>query len=149
MFLSLWKDFGARFNGIIESLKKQQEFIDKEAVSFDIVEARDSRRKIQDEILRNQKRDLEIIKEDEKTAMVSRLQHSIAWLAIDEKVQETTYDKTSKRRHDVTCQWVADEPQLKSWLKDDAKNSCLWINGKPGSGMANLFTKMTLLLMTQ
>lgn len=147
MFLSLWKDFGARFKGIIESLKKQQEFIDKEAISFDIVEARDSRRRMQDQILENQKRELKIIEENEKRVSISQLLHSMAWLSADDKPQEIAHDKTSRRRHGVTCQWVADELQLKNWMKDDAKSSCLWINGKPGSGMPELCTNVILLLI--
>ena len=65
---------------------------------------------------------------------ISQLQHSLAWLSIDEKIQETEYERTSKRRHDRTCEWMANEPRLKSWIKDDAKHPCLWLNGKPGSG---------------
>ena len=131
----------------IESLKKQQEFIDKEAISFDIVEARDSRRRMQDQILENQKRELKIIEENEKRVSISQLLHSMAWLSADDKPQEIAHDKTSRRRHGVTCQWVADELQLKNWMKDDAKSSCLWISGKPGSGMPELCTNVILLLI--
>jgi hypothetical protein len=147
MFLSLWKDFGSRFDAIIGALKKQQDFVDLEAASFDIVEGKESRMRIQDEIRRSQKRDLEMLEEKEKNTRISQLQHSIAWLRMDATAQETEYERTSKRRHDRTCEWMVHEPQFKSWLKDDAKRSCLWLDGKPGSGMLSLSVKTGLLLI--
>ncbi|RFU24008.1 hypothetical protein B7463_g12335, partial [Scytalidium lignicola] len=134
IFLSLWKDFGSQFDCIIDSLKKQRDFLDIEAASFDIVEAKELRTKTKDDIQRRQKQELERLQENEKNTRISQLQHSIAWLSIDEKIQETEYEKLSKKRHDGTCEWIANEPQLKSWIKDDAKRRCLWLNGKPGSG---------------
>ncbi|KAM3064939.1 hypothetical protein ACMFMF_011556 [Clarireedia jacksonii] len=134
IFLSLWKDFGSRFDTIIDSLKKQRDFVDLEAASFDIVEAKESRTRIQDEIRQRQKRDLEMLEEKERNTRISHLQYSIAWLHMDTKIQETEYERTSKRRHDRTCEWMVNEPQFKSWIKNDAKRPCLWLDGKPGSG---------------
>ena len=141
IFLSLWKDFGSRFDYIIESLKKQRDFVDVEAASFDIVEGKESRTRIQDDIQRRQRQEMEMLEETEKNARISQLQHSITWLSMDEKIQETEHERTSKRRHDKTCEWVANEPQLKSWIKDDAQHQCLWLDGKPGSGTLSLRTR--------
>ena len=141
IFLSLWKDFGSRFDHIIESLKKQRDFVDVEAASFDMVEGKEARTRIQDDIQRRQKQELEVLEEAEKNARISQLQHSIAWLSMDEKIQETEYERTSKRRHDKTCEWIANEPKLKSWIKDDARRRCLWLEGKPGSGTPSLRTR--------
>lgn len=88
-----------------------------------------------------------MLEENEKNARISQLQHSLAWLSMDEKIQETEYERTSKRRHDRTCEWMANEPQLKSWIKDDAKRPCLWLDGKPGSGTLSLRAKMMSLLI--
>jgi hypothetical protein len=134
IFLSLWKDFGSRFDCIIESLKKQRDFVDVEAASFDIVEAKESRIRIQDDIRRRQKRDLETLEENENIVKISQLRHCHAWLSVDNKVQETVYERTSNRRHDRTCEWILKESQLKNWIKDDARRPCLWLEGKPGAG---------------
>ncbi|PMD47183.1 hypothetical protein L207DRAFT_448755, partial [Hyaloscypha variabilis F] len=134
IFLSLWKDFGSRFDNIIKSLKKQRDFVDVEAASFDIVEGKESRIRIQDDIRQRQERELEILEGNEKSARISRLQHCHAWLSMDDKIQDAVYERTSNRRHDKTCDWMANEPQLKSWIKDDARRPCLWLEGKPGSG---------------
>jgi hypothetical protein len=110
IFLSLWKDFGSRFESIIDSLKKQRDFIDTEAVSFDIVEAKESCKRLQDEIRRNQKQELDTIEERERNTKNSQLQDSISWLSADENTQETAYGRASSRRYDKTCQWITIEP---------------------------------------
>ncbi|KAF4633840.1 hypothetical protein G7Y89_g4270 [Cudoniella acicularis] len=133
IFLSLWKNFGSRFESIIESLKKQRDFVDIEAASFDTVEAKESRKRLQDEIRHNQKQEQEMVEENEKYVETSQLQHSVAWLSTDEKTQERAYER-ALRRYDKTCQWVMNEPRWKSWIKDDLTNPYLWLDGKPGSG---------------
>ena len=134
IFLSLWKDFGSRFECIIKSLQKHRDFIDIEAASFDITEAKESRIRMQDDIQKRQRRELEMVEENERNARISQLNHSIAWLSYDEKLQETEYERILKRRHSQTCEWVTNDPPFKSWLKDDVQRPCLWLNGKPGSG---------------
>ncbi|KAF7855285.1 uncharacterized protein EAF02_011544 [Botrytis sinoallii] len=134
IFLSFWKDFGSRFDSIINSLKKHRDFIDIEAVSFDIVESRESRVKMQDDIQLRQKRELEMVEENEKIAKANRLQHAIAWFTLDGKNQETEHDRISKKRHDKTCEWMAGEQQFKSWMENNTEDPCLWLHGKPGSG---------------
>jgi hypothetical protein len=103
--------------------------------------------RLQDEIQRRHKRELEELEENEKKTKISQLQHSLAWLSMDEKIQETEYERMSKRRHDRTCEWLAHEPQLKHWIKDDEKRPCLWLEGKPGSGTMSLHAEMLSLLI--
>ncbi|EMR87314.1 putative nacht domain protein [Botrytis cinerea BcDW1] len=134
IFLSFWKDFGSRFDSIINSLKKHREFIDIEAVSFDIVESRESRAKMQDDIRLRQKRELEMVEENEKNAKATRLQHAIAWFNLDGKDQEAVHDRIHKKRHDKTCEWMAREHQFKNWMENNTEDPCLWLHGKPGSG---------------
>jgi hypothetical protein len=147
IFLSLWKDFGSRFDSIVNSLKNHRDFVDVEAASFDIVEAKESRKRMQEDIRQRQKRELEILEENEKNTRIFHLRDSIAWLPYDEKFQETEYERASKKRHDRTCEWVANDPPLQSWIKDDVKHPCLWLNGKPGSGTLLSYAKIMLLLI--
>ncbi|PQE05667.1 hypothetical protein CJF30_00007813 [Rutstroemia sp. NJR-2017a BBW] len=67
------EDFGTRFDAIIDSLKKKRDFVDFEATSFDIVEGKESRMRIQDKIRQYQKRYLEMLEEKEKNARISQL----------------------------------------------------------------------------
>jgi hypothetical protein len=111
-----------------------------------MVEAKESRITLQNDIRQRQKRELKMLEEDEKNARISQSHHSIAWLSCHEKFQENEYERTSRKRHDRTCEWVAKTPPLKSWMKEDVKHPCLWLNGKPGSGM-RVCAKIVCLLM--
>jgi hypothetical protein len=66
---------------------------------------------------------------------------------MDDKVQEAVYERTSNRRHNRTCEWILNEPQLKSWIKDDARRLCLWLEGKPGAGALLLYPTTALMLI--
>jgi hypothetical protein len=134
MFLSLWKDFGSRFESIIESLKKQRDFVDAEAASINIVEAKEARKKALDEIQDRSRREADSIERNEKAATIAQLQHSVAWLSVDDSLQDDELDRISRRRHDETCVWISREPRIIDWLTDDTKQTLLWANGKPGSG---------------
>jgi hypothetical protein len=134
LFSSLWTDFGGRFECIINSLKQQREFVDKEAVSFHIAQSKTSRCAIQDQLQRAQKKELEQLKDKEEDTRQLHLRHSISWLSIDEKIQETEYERTARRRHSNTCEWITDHHLYKSWIEDDNLHLCLWLDGKPGSG---------------
>jgi hypothetical protein len=123
LFLSLWKDFESRFKGILNSLRKQRDFLDAEAVSFDIVEAQNWRIKME-----------EWIKRREAEAKIAQLSHSIAWLAVDDSVQETLLELRSDRQYRGTCEWVAKVPQMISWNTDDCNEPTLWLKGIPGAG---------------
>lgn len=135
IFLSLWKDFQSRFATIIESLKKQRDFVDTEAASIDIVEAKDARARAQYEIERRQKESIEALERSEKNEGITRLRHSVEWLAVDDTAQETEYERMSCRRHEGTCEWIERLSQMRHWLKDDTKHSLLWLSGKPGAGI--------------
>jgi transposase len=136
----LWKDFQSRFDNIIESLKKQRDFVDMEAASLDIVEAKDSRARLQYEIERRKKESNEALERNEKNERIARLQHSVEWLSVDDTVQETEYERMSRRRHDGTCEWIYRVVQMNNWLKNDTKHPLLWLSGKPGAGMMSMYT---------
>jgi hypothetical protein len=144
IFLSLWKDFRSRFDSIVESLQKQRDFVDREAISIDIVESKESRNRAQEEIQQKQRKDIENLENAEKNRRISHLQHSVAWLTIDETIQEAELERISSRRHDKTSEWIMKEPRIKAWLKDDTQNMLLWLNGKPGAGTPSKpFSKWT------
>jgi len=136
LFTSLWKDFGSRFSGIIEDLKRQREFVDREAVSIDIVESKASRSHFQEEIKQRQMRSLMLIEQSETEAQLARKRHAVAWLSENVRDQEEHYERISSRRHDDTCKWVVRQSQMEVWMRSDRKAPLLWLNGKPGAGTA-------------
>jgi hypothetical protein len=143
LFASLWKDFGGRFSGIINDLKKQGDFVDREAASIDIVESKASRTQHQEEIKQQRENALLLLEEREKEARISRTRHAVAWLSVDMTDQEEHYERISKRRHDETCMWVAQQPCMEAWIKNDFKSPLLWLNGKPGAGKLRAHSSVT------
>ncbi len=131
----MWKDFQSRFASIIESLRKQRDFVDIEAASIDIVESAESRARLQLDIEERQKVSTEALERNEKNERIARLQSSVEWLAVDDIVQEIECERMSRRRYDGTCEWIDKLPQMKNWLRNDTKYSLLWLSGKPGAGM--------------
>jgi hypothetical protein len=134
LFISLWKDFGSRFSGIIDDLKRQRDFVDREAASIDIAESKASRSQHQEEIKRRREHSLMLLEQSETEARISRKRHAIAWLSVDVRDQEEHYERISSRRHEDTCKWVVRQSHMESWIRDDVKNPLLWLNGKPGAG---------------
>ena len=122
-FDAFWKSFELRFDSILTSLRHHQELIDKEAVSFDIIQASEARKKAEEELERI-----------EQERFSSRLQAVLEFLAVDDRKQEDDLDFLSQRRHPDTCKWFLQCSQFQAWLKDPQKVSVLWIWGIPGSG---------------
>ncbi|KAF8865135.1 hypothetical protein BDZ45DRAFT_474377 [Acephala macrosclerotiorum] len=134
LFLSLWRDFKSRFAGIIDRLKEQRDFVDREAMSVHLVESKESRYRLQQDIQQRYKYSVQLLEQSEMNAGISRLQHAVAWLSIDDRDQEAQHHRISTKRHDETCQWIMKHSQMKSWLRDDTSNPVLWLSGKPGAG---------------
>lgn len=146
-FLSLWKDFETRFEIIIDFLQTQEDFLCRDATSFSTVEATESRTKSQDEIQWTGRRKQELVEETERNRKRSQLQDSISWLSADEELQQATYGRIFRSRYGNTCEWILYTQQWKDWIEDDSKSSCLWLNGKPGSGKGLLNAESCSLLM--
>ena len=123
IFDSLWKDFDRRFSGILESLARHRDLVDKEALSIDIVEARKWRLQTQEDIeLRGNE------------TRLTQLQHSTAWLAVEDVMQDDDLDKFSRRRQPGTCDWILKNPRIASWIADTNDYPILWLKGIPGAG---------------
>lgn len=124
LFQSLWTDFGPRFQGILEKLRKHRDLVDREAVSFDIAEASLLRAKAQEELnLRERERN------------TAQRQEALAWLAIEDRLQEDDFDSLCQQRVPGTCDWILEKNRrFKLWANDRTQSAVLWIQGIPGSG---------------
>jgi hypothetical protein len=134
IFLSLWKDFRARFQGIINTIEKHRDFIDKEANSVDMVEDRAARIRILDDIAERQRQASAILDDNDSQKRLLQLQSSTSWVAVDDRRQEAELARRSAMRHAGTFDWIGQVPETKSWLRDDDSEPILWLNGKPGAG---------------
>jgi hypothetical protein len=123
LFSSLWTDFGPRFQGILANLKRHGDLLDREAVSFDIVESSNWRAKAQVDL---------DLREKERTS--AQLQETLAWLSIEDRLQDDDFDWLCQRKAPGTCDWISKNRKFKMWVNDNTKSAMLWIQGIPGSG---------------
>lgn len=123
-FHSLWKDFHGRFDNIIQNLERHRDLVDREALSIDIVEAREWRQKTEAEV-----------QERERRERIVQLQGAIAWLAV-EGLQEDDLDRLLRASVRNTADWILAHPKIKSWIEDNEGEPVTWLKGIPGAGMA-------------
>ena len=129
MFDSCWKNFKGRFDTILERLARGAKFIDSEAQSFDIVEARTFRQRVVDDIQRR-----------EKERQDAQFRDVFAWLDLKglEREQEDSLDARLSTRSDGTCLWLVEDDKvldtISTWLSHENHRPFLWLWGKPGSG---------------
>lgn len=124
-FHALWKNYRARFDGLIQNLARNRDLVDKEAASFDIVESKACRQRL-----------LEDIDKREAERQEWQLRDTIAWLDLkgQDREQDELLDRYLTSREAGTCEWILRHPVLSTWVDDDEQEPLLWINGKPGSG---------------
>ena len=122
-FDSLWKDFGARFLGVLENLERHRDLVDKEASCIAIIEAKKWRKFQQDDIDRR-----------ESERRDRQLQDCISWLEIHDRSQEDNLDRLLQRRQPGTCEWVLRSHLLRTWIENQTEEPVLWLKGTPGAG---------------
>ena len=125
LFDASWKNFGARFNGILQNLVRNRDLVDREAASFEILEAKQNRRKL-----------MEDIEKREKETRDWHLREVFAWLDLDgrDREQDDLLDRYVNNREEGTCEWVLEHPIVQTWLDEEDPHLFLWLKGKPGSG---------------
>ena len=105
------------------NLAYHRDLVDREACSFDIVEATPSRKKTEEEISKA---------EAERES--SHLQAVLTWLCVDDLPQEDNLWRLKDKRSGGTCDWIFNTPQYQNWVKTVPKGPWLWLTGIPGSG---------------
>lgn len=104
----------------------------KEAVTIDLVEARQWRLKTQEDLEAREKRRSD-----------TYLHDTIAWLNIATEHQDDELDLLLSKRLSGTCEWIIRNANLKSWKDDAYGKPVLWIKGIPGAGISRLDSKLT------
>ena len=122
-FQSSWARFDTRFKGILEDLARHSELVDKEATSLAIVEAKDWR-----------DRRLEETAKQENERSISQFKDVLSWLEATKSEQEDELDRLMSHCHSGSCNWVFENPKIKTWIRQGRDQSILWLKGKPGSG---------------
>lgn len=95
----------------------------KEVITVDIVEARQWRFQLQEELSHQDNKRID-----------THLHDSIAWLKVADEQQDDELQKLSDKRHEGTCEWVFNNPLFQSWKDDAHAEPILWVKGIPGAG---------------
>lgn len=103
-------------------------------MSFDIHEANNTRRKLDEEI-----------SQAEAEREQSHRQAALSWLAVDDCEQENLLHELTQKRYGGTCDWLFEHVQFKKWSLASKKTN-LWLNGIPGSGKEALLSPRSRLV---
>ncbi len=125
LFDASWRDFRGRLNAILQNLSKSRDLLDREANSFDALEAKEFRRRIYDNLER-----------EESERHEWQLRNTIAWLDLKghDREQEDLFERRAKAREAGTCEWILQRPVISHWLDEEDRRPFVWLRGKPGSG---------------
>jgi hypothetical protein len=124
-FDASWRSFQGRFNAILKRLERSRHALDADASSFDILEAKNFRTALYEDLERR-----------ETERRDQQLRDTLAWLDLRDydREQANLFERRSSARHPDTCHWILNDSSIASWLDADDKRSFVWLHGKPGSG---------------
>lgn len=125
LFDATWRNFGSRFNAILQSLARNRDLVDREANSFDILESKAFRHRLYEDVERR-----------EAEMRGWQLRDTLTWLDLQgqDREQGEMFERRSKDRSDGTCQWILRNPKISMWLDEYDPHLFVWLRGKPGSG---------------
>lgn len=109
---------------MLQSLSAYGELLQKAPTSHDIEDVR-----------MTQQRKTEDAKEYEDKQDIAELTNVHSWLDASNLDQEDKLDDLRSRCHESSCDWILENAKIKSWIRQGADHSVLWLKGKPGSGM--------------
>ncbi|OAG44651.1 hypothetical protein AYO21_01141 [Fonsecaea monophora] len=124
LFDATWKNFALRFNGILERLGKSRDVLAAGVDSIAVLADETFRREVLNRMTRL---------ETERDTL--QLRNVLTWLngtRLDED-QESVLQNRSIARQQGTCEWILENPNLRSWLDPEDNRPLLWLHGKPGS----------------
>lgn len=123
-FSSAWGRFESQFSAIIANITKTSDLIDKQAMTFHILEVKEWRRKSLDDSITQEKR-----------WAAEQLQAVLGtWLGTEVQDQKLKLDFLRSRSHEGTSSWITTHTRFRDWMRWDYGKQALWVHGKPGSG---------------
>ena len=111
---------------MLDDLSTQSLVLSKEPEAHEIAEAK--------EIHERWKREANEREEAETAVQYKNVE---AWLEAWKLNQEDELDELLSRCHEGSCDWIYENPKIKSWLRQGVDHNVLWLKGKPGSGASH------------
>jgi hypothetical protein len=128
LFLSTWKDFRTRFQGILDSLRRHKSLIEGQASLVEFEASQAAR-----EVAENNFRQIEEAERKRQRIAVKE------WLSPASSHLDQENATATRMEYPNTGQWLFNYEKMKSWCDPHASNiPLLWLNGIPGAGMVQL-----------
>jgi hypothetical protein len=120
-----WRGFSSRFNTILQNMNRSRDLVDKEAASFEILEAKSMRERL-----------LADLEQSEAQKREWQLRDSLAWLDLQghDREQDDLLERCATSRQQGTCEWFLRHTKIVAWLDEEDQRTTLWLKGKPGAG---------------
>ncbi|KAI0470247.1 hypothetical protein F4859DRAFT_486121 [Xylaria cf. heliscus] len=140
LFLTSWGRFQRRFNSKLESMKRHERLIDKEANARNIAEAREMRH----EIRQWRQENLEQIERLEKEETEKQYHSISSWLKVNDSEQQEIYNtlRSEGQNHPGTCNWALKNKHVQLFFQRKPVTQALWLHGVPGSGKSVLSAEL-------
>lgn len=140
LFATSWGRFQRRFDNILDSIKRHEDVIDREANAAHIVESRQARQ----EMKAWREQSLEMINLEEQECSAKEFHAIQSWLRVSEAEQLANFEAVAEQgdRHQGTCTWVRENPKIKSWLSRTSQTSMLWLSGSAGTGKSVILAQL-------
>jgi hypothetical protein len=120
-FSLAWKDFGARFEHIVENIRRHQKLIDDEARAEDIDESNKARKFAREQL-----------EESMREKQTKRKKACAEWLSPAD--MDTIRDNASGAKTSGTGVWLLSSREMKDWLDVNHDARAIWLSGIPGAG---------------
>ena len=135
VFSSVWKNFSFRMSGILQRLSDSKQALDAKSNTVTVLEHHTFRRE-----------KLEHINSLDQERSEVQLQNILAWLGpqLQNQYQIEKLDNILWKRQNGTCEWIVQNPQMRSWLDPEDARPLLWLHGSPGSGMSDSIIRPTI-----
>lgn len=136
LFLTSWHRFQRRFDNILESLKRHEELVDKEANAQNIAEAKQMRQEIR-AWKEESKEQLQRVEGEQSAKQYTAI---VSWLRADDSDQLTIFHALSAEgaKYPGTCDWILKNKKATSLLQRKPDVPLLWIQGAAGTGKSIL-----------
>ncbi|KAK1463675.1 NACHT domain-containing protein [Colletotrichum cuscutae] len=132
-------EFQSVLKAILSHLATNRDLVDREAASFEIVEAMDERKRLMREAAK---------RENERLDEYARQVFEWLQLGVCDREQEDLLNDFQEARVPETCEWLMRHPEVMTWLDEEDKRQVLWLKGKPGSGKSTLVSYLVQMAPT-
>jgi hypothetical protein len=139
VFRSIWKDFGTRFKGLLDSLRQHRQLIVEQAELLHFEESQSDSQAVLAHIQQYEQdraAKLDRLKKQEGDEKDRKYLAVLDWFSA---AQTTASDhdnfRGTRNSYKASGKWILNHEKIQNWREmDPPVSSILWLNGIPGAG---------------